>query len=254
MSITARISSKSDEARQRLGRRLHHPTPGIPLEAAVPFLPADPVIVEAGASTGVDLSDLARVWPEATIHAFEPEPTAYQQLAERASGMPQVQPWNLALGTDDGTITLNVSHGRYATQSSSLLTPGSVLDELPETTFTTVDVTQQTLASWAAEYQVDRIDLLALDMQGYEHPVLVASPEILRSARVVITEAFLQEMYEGASTIDQLQALLTSSGFVIVETNLYWGTTQEVMAVRRDALEAAVMAGLDTKRGFLTLR
>jgi hypothetical protein len=35
-------------------------------------VPDEPVIVEAGASIGMDLPELLRVWPRATVHAFEP--------------------------------------------------------------------------------------------------------------------------------------------------------------------------------------
>jgi hypothetical protein len=105
-----------------VGARLVLPEPGIPFERAVPFLPADPIIIEAGASNGMDLARILAVWPSATIHAFEPELQAFQQLAERANGLPGVHAWNLALGAYDGATTLNVSHGAgYETTASSLL-------------------------------------------------------------------------------------------------------------------------------------
>lgn len=251
MGVTTRIVTHGGRIRQRLGRQLHRPESGIPLKAAVPFLPPDPVIIEAGASTGMDLPEMLRLWPKATIHAFEPEPQAFGQLAERAAVLPSVYAWNLALGTEDGEITMNVSHGPYLTTSSSLLEPGTIRQELPDVTFTHVEVRQQTLSSWAIENSINRVDLLALDMQGYEHAALSVGPEVLSSARVVITEAFLQSMYEGAATVDRMQALLADFRFVIMATNLYYGTTIEVMAVRRDVLEAALRDGLDTKRGFV---
>ena len=218
--------------------------PGIPFERAAPFLPADPIIIEAGASNGMDLAPILAVWPNATIHAFEPEPYAFQQLSARASELRNVHAWNLALGDCDGTTTLNVSDGvGYGTTASSLLRPATVLNELPMLAFTPTTIEQRTLDSWANENAVDDIGLMALDMQGAEYVALNASRHVLRNTRVVITEAFLQNYYEGVATVDRLQALLAGEGFVITDINLYWNTTYEMLAVRRDILDEAVMTG-----------
>jgi hypothetical protein len=109
--------------------------------------------------------------------------------------------------------------------------------------FTPTSVEQRTLDSWAHENAVDKIGMLALDMQGAEYVALNASRHMLPNTSVVITEAFLQDYYEGVATVDRLQALLAGEGFVITDINLYWNTTYEILAVRRDILDEAVMTG-----------
>ena len=44
------------------------------------FLPKNPVIVEAGAHIGRDTLKMHAIWPQATIHAFEPVPPLFKQL------------------------------------------------------------------------------------------------------------------------------------------------------------------------------
>jgi FkbM family methyltransferase len=244
-----RLARRATRARQHLGERLTQPVPEIPFSAAVPFLPDDPVIIEAGASTGMDLADLLHVWPAATVHAFEPEPGAYSELRARAATLDGVHTWPLALGRENGDITLNVSHGTNGTLSSSLLEPTITLEAHPGDTFDQVRVQQQTLSSWAAANTIERVDFLALDMQGFEHAALDASRDILRRASVVLSETFLVPMYEGAATVDQLQALLSSEGFVILETRVYWARTFALLAVHRDALERAIFTGRLPTRG-----
>jgi FkbM family methyltransferase len=217
--------------------------PGVPFSAAVPFLPSNPVIIEAGASSGMDLPGLTALWPQGTIHAFEPEPFAYQQLVECAKSFPHVRTWNLALGRDDGVIEMHVSHGIHGTTSSSLRAPTLTRAAHPDITFSQVKVEQRTLSSWAQEHNVDRIDFLALDMQGYEHAALDAARSVVRNVSVVIAEAFLVEMYEGSPTVDELEALLTGEGFVILETHVFYAETFEVLAVRREALADAIFSG-----------
>jgi 2-O-methyltransferase len=240
-----RFTRHAAAGRRALGQRLasSQHTPTIPFTAAAPFLPADPVIVEAGASIGMDLAELLKVWPQARIHAFEPEPTTFAELQRRAGPLERVTPWPLALGRENGEIELNVSQGEHGTMSSSLLEPALIREAHPEVTYDVVKVRQQTLSSWATENGVDRIDFLALDMQGFEHAALGASRDVLGSASVVLSEAFLVPMYDGAATVDQLQALLTEQRFVILETRIYWARIFEVLAVSRDALERAICSG-----------
>lgn len=245
-----RFTVRWRSARQQLGERLVKPRPEIAFSAALPFLAADPVIVEAGASIGMDLRELTRLWPQASIHAFEPEPATYRRLVANASRFPRVHTWNLALGSDDGDIELHVSDGAgYGTMSSSLLAPTITLQAHPEVSYEPVTVAQQTLGSWAADSDVERVDFLALDMQGFEHAMLDASRDLLRKASVVLSETFLVPMYDGAATVDELQALLCDEGFVILETRIYWARTFAVLAVHRDALERAIYSGRLPTRG-----
>jgi 2-O-methyltransferase len=238
-----RFASVLGRTRQSLGERLVRPTAEIPFAAARPFLPPDPVILEAGASIGMDLPSMLSVWPDATIHAFEPEPVAYAELMRRAASMPRVTPWNLALGRENGEIELHVSQGTYGTMSSSLLEPALTLEAHPEVTYDRTRVKQRTLSSWAAENRVERIDFLALDMQGFEHAALDGSRDLLRSASAILSETFLVEMYDGAATVERLQALLTAEDFVILETRIFYARTFALFAVSRAALEGAIYSG-----------
>src|SRR4051812_36858919 len=72
--------------------------PGISLKQIEPFLPARPVIVEAGAATGSDTVAMARRWPQGTIHAFEPLEVSYASVVDATRAFPNVNTYQLALG------------------------------------------------------------------------------------------------------------------------------------------------------------
>ena len=164
------------DVRTSLARWLVPATAGIPLEQAAPYLPADPIIVEAGASTGDDALRLAALFPGGHVHAFEPEPSTFSELAHRTAAIDNVTAWNLALGEVDEKVTLHVSSGSYGTTASSLLVPKEVLTEIPDVHFDSqVAVDQRTLFSWAIENGIERCDFLALDLQGMEYSVLAGS-------------------------------------------------------------------------------
>lgn len=41
-----------------------------------------PLIVDVGANTGQSIKRFKSVWPTSVIHAFEPNPSTFQQLSE----------------------------------------------------------------------------------------------------------------------------------------------------------------------------
>jgi len=237
------VVEQTRHRRREIGHRLAGRHPGIRFAAAAPFLPDDPVIIEAGASTGHDVLELLKLWPRATVHAFEPEPATYRELVSNVRSLPNVKTWELALAATSGTATLNVSSGDYGTASSSLLEPMLVRAELPGLRFEQVNVEQVTLGDWCQRNGIGRCDFLALDMQGLECGMLSASRDVLRGVRVVIAEAFTEELYAGAGTVLDLHRILAEEGFVILHTNTYWGTTLDIIAVSMAALTEAVRRG-----------
>ena len=72
------------------------------------YLPADPVILEAGACDGTDTAQFARQWPGAVIHAFEPIPALYAEVQSRTADLPGVRLYPLALSGQAGRVTMHV--------------------------------------------------------------------------------------------------------------------------------------------------
>jgi FkbM family methyltransferase len=196
-----------------------------------PYLPPNPVIVEAGAHIGTDTEEFSRRWPEGTVHAFEPVPTLYRQLVSRTRRRRNVFPWPLALGTTDGAAELHVSGGGWDA-SSSLLEPQAV-NELPGITFEeTIVVPVVTLDSWALASHNDHVDMLWLDMQGTELNALKAAPKVVASVSVLVLEVFTTQQYAGAPLWADVRSWLLDNGFDVKCENFYWRVSGNVLAVR----------------------
>jgi FkbM family methyltransferase len=179
-------------------------------------LPANPVIVEAGAHIGADTWAMSRRWSEGRIHAFEPEPSLYAELRRAVAGCRNVSTYPLALGATNTTLTLHVSTGR-GSGSSSLLAPKAHLDIHRDVAFThAIQVPVVTLDAWATAHGVDHVDALWLDLQGMEHGVLQAAPRVLSTVQVIVTEFARVELYAGQTLWDDLVAWLAGQGFAVV--------------------------------------
>lgn len=179
-------------------------------------LPKKPVIIEAGAHMGFDTFGLAKIWPNGIIHAFEPVPDVFATLVERVKNFKNVKTYNVALGKENGTIEMYVSGGT-STASSSILKPTAHLNLFPSVTFDDkIVVPLKKLSDLALEVKIDTIDLLWLDMQGYEVYALEGAGKLLQDVSVIYTELCRSELYSGLVTQNTYIEFLKGAGFELV--------------------------------------
>jgi FkbM family methyltransferase len=190
----------------------------IPYETIRKYLPESPVILEAGAHNGFNSVEMVSAWPSATVHAFEPVPAAYEELVARAKAFPNRILCNQAgLGPKAGKMDLNLSGDGSAgsCQSSSLLPPTS--QNAQEYSFLnfekTISVEVTTIDDWAAANNVDRLDFLWLDMQGYELECLKGAKKMLPLVKAIHLEVSNIQLYEGAPLYPEVKSWLAQHGF-----------------------------------------
>jgi len=190
----------------------------IPYEVIARHLPVDPVILEAGAHDGTNTVEMAEFWPRATIHAFEPIPSAADRTSDRIGRYgARVACHRLALGPCDGEVEMYVSGdgSSGSCQSSSMLSPTLAQQrEFPMVTFgLTTKVPLMTIDSWASRHNVSRIDFLWLDMQGYELRALEGASRLLRTASAIHIEVSNIRLYAGAPLYPEVVARMAAWGF-----------------------------------------
>jgi FkbM family methyltransferase len=183
-----------------------------------PFLPSDPVILEAGGHEGEDTIEFAKNWPMGSIFTFEPNPRAYRELLNRCAGYPQIHPFPLALDITGGTKTFYLCQGP---EHSPEKEGGSSL--LPSSPYMiyhfqgdTITVESITLDSWCEAERIDRIDFMWLDLEGKELDVLKSGPNILNTTNIIYTETNLQEFRINCCTFTQLKKYLEDNDFILV--------------------------------------
>lgn len=203
----------------------------------VRFLPNDPIIIDAGAHDGTDTKELALLWPDGMIYAFEPVPSLFYRLCNRTLYLHNVRQHQEALGSKTGIAIFHVSGGS-SDGSSSLLAPKRHLDFHPSVSFDQmIDVNVFTLDDWAAIHDIQKIDLMWLDMQGSELAMLKASPRMLATTKVIYTEVSLVELYEGCPLYDEVKNWLSLQGFEVVWEGLPWPDGGNVLFVRKELIK-----------------
>lgn len=187
------------------------------LDLVAPYLPTHPIIVEAGAFTGSDSVKIAHLWPLAKIHSFEPVPELFALLQERTKEYPNIICYPFGLGTHNGTATLHLAQKpTKITQASSLLAPKERLHNSPITFTKTIEIPIITLDAWAERYQIERIDLLWLDLQGMELAVLKTAPHIIKKIKTIHIEVATSERYTGQPLHHEVKDWLEKNNFEIL--------------------------------------
>jgi 2-O-methyltransferase len=197
-----------------MNKTIEQATPWINLEIISPFLPHNPVIVEAGAHIGKDTLKLKRFWPASTIYAFEPIPHLYEQLVQRTNKIADIFCYNAALSDYVGTAQMYVSSGRTDACSSLLPPTRQLIEGRPDIIFTkTITVPTTTLDYWAKQHHINSIDFVWLDLQGAELKALQAAPRLLATIKALHIEINEVERYKGGVLYDELKHFLEIHGF-----------------------------------------
>jgi FkbM family methyltransferase len=179
------------------------------------YLPKHPIMIDCGAHDGADTIELEKILG-GEIHAFEPVDDIYARLKRRTAVYPAIKCYQLALSDSNGKQSFYVSEGA-SDASSSLMEPQDHLVDHPDTKFTRkIEVQTQTLDSWAADNHIRKIDMLWLDMQGFEMQMLQASKTIFPTVAVIHTEVSMKETYKGVPTYNYFRSYLEDNGFNLV--------------------------------------
>ena len=122
--------------------------------------------------------------PKARIHSFEPNPVMYAGLQEKLAGDAGISCHQLALGDEPGSARLFVD--RVGSSRASLVEETFSVIERP--TMESFEVTVGTLDGVAEAHEVDRIDLLKVDVEGHELSVLRGASGLLGRGAVDVVQ------------------------------------------------------------------
>lgn len=165
------------------------------------------VVVDAGANVGMYSVLVALAQPTAIVHAFEPIATSFSaaQANVTVNGVAdRVKLNQMALGSEAKSERLSLTcRGRQGTLCADLLS------RLNGTGATEV-VSVIRLDDYCEIIGVERVDVLKLDVEGYEANVLEGARRTLAHTRVVVMEWHSPERAQRADR------LLTQAGLVLV--------------------------------------
>lgn len=206
-----------------------------------------PLVIDGGANIGYVTFRMLKTFPRATVYAFEPNPQVFQVLKNAYSSENNVTAINAALGDKDESLLFYVSK---MTGSSSFLTSTKPRSGDPIVGELMCDVRR--LDTFLEERKLHRIDILKLDVEGFELAALRGCGAFLEEQRIsaILTEVNIVRSREGQPLFHELTDFLESRGYHLF--NLYGFVVQETQ--NRQALigDAIYVCDQLYNRGALT--
>lgn len=194
-------------------------------------------IFDVGAHTGESAEVFARLFPQARIYSFEPDPEVFGQLVSGTRGLGSVEPVGVALGDRDGEATLYVNQDR---QTNSLLENSEdwhryvTQGALQHVGTRAVAVVR--IDTFCRERGLRRIDLLKIDAQGYELRILAGAEGMIRDGRIplIYLEVNFVSYYRDQALFHDVYDFMLKHGYRLV--GLYGSCSTQDYLISSDAL------------------
>ncbi len=167
----------------------------------------DAVVVDVGANIGDFTIQEVALCPRGRIYAVEPisQNARMIEVNKLLNGMSNIEVFPVALGADEGEITIHVA----GSQSSSYF----FSHQQPEETVRLI-----TLPRLMQECGIERIDLLKLDCEGAEWDILPACSALLPRIDQICMECHPRDGWTAA----RLAAWLRDAGYQVRHTEGGW--------------------------------
>ncbi|TFH41484.1 MAG: FkbM family methyltransferase [Lysobacterales bacterium] len=172
------------------------------------------VVLDVGANVGDFSVAAVAAFPSARIWAVEPIGSTFRQLEKRVGRWQQINPVHCAMGAADGELTIRLQD---VSQHNSLLLEA---ERQPASggpapaKFETVRITS--LDAFGRAHGVETVDLLKLDVEGYEREVIAGAGETLDRTAFVLCEAGLFASKHIHVPFETVAKLLWGKGFTLV--------------------------------------
>lgn len=192
-------------------------------------------IFDIGACEGEDAIRYSRLFPNATVYAFEPRPDNLEKIDEnlRRYDHGRIEISHLALSDKKGKAIFYLSSGQpeearhtedwdFGNKSSSLLPPGEEIKkhtswlEFKET----LEVQTERLDNYMAKQGLQEIDFIHMDVQGAELMVLRGAGVSVQAIKAIWLEVELVELYKDQPLKNDIEQFMEKNGFICVKSEV----------------------------------
>tara|TARA_Y100000816_G_scaffold292277_1_gene286739 strand:+ start:9176 stop:9940 length:765 start_codon:yes stop_codon:yes gene_type:complete len=201
-----------------------------------------PLIIDIGANMGQSIKEFFDYWPNSSVIAFEPQSECVEQLnklKENLKGM-NLEIVESAVGSEnkpEGMVFYSHNLESGVTGYTSGLSGFNKfnLNSKDSINLRKLDKNSKEYNQYIGNLNLERkvpcerldnflskkdlnfIDLLKIDTQGFEPEVLSGAGDYLKSTKVVLTELMFYDLYERKLTFSDIEKYLLPAGFELFD-------------------------------------
>jgi FkbM family methyltransferase len=192
------------------------------------------VIFDIGSLHCLESSEFSKKFTNSKIYAFEANPESYSVCLDNTKDIENISVINKAVNSYDGKCTFRPINSEKTVTTwfdgnrgaSSLFKANGSYDHIEKYVQDEIEVPCTRLDSFCKENDIDRIDLIWMDLQGAELIALKSLGKMLSTVKVIHTELEVNPMYDGQCLFADVNSFLIDMGFVRVygNPNVQFGT------------------------------
>lgn len=185
----------------------------------------NPVIFDVGGNKGQSVTKFKKIFKKPIIHTFEPIESEFKIIKEKFKNDENVKLNNYALGEARGEKDFNILAQTGASSFNKINVNSRWIEVRSKEYKTSINkfvsstkVKISTLDDYFLNNNVDKIDLLKIDTQGYEDKVLEGSMSTLKRNKVkaIVTELMFDNVYDKYFTFSDIEKYLLPNDFRMV--------------------------------------
>tara|TARA_E500000178_G_scaffold66392_2_gene63635 strand:+ start:937 stop:1716 length:780 start_codon:yes stop_codon:yes gene_type:complete len=178
----------------------------------------DPIIFDIGANKGQSIERYKKMFENCYIHSFEPNIDEINNLENKYKDEKRLFLNNLAIGEKEEITSFNINsisgHSSFlkVNPNTNWLKMRSKRIGVDPKNYTIKKVKTKliTLDKYAIDNQIDNIDILKIDTQGYEDKVLLGAKNLIEKNKIKIIqlELIFSQVYQKQLQIYDIEKIL----------------------------------------------
>ena len=168
-------------------------------------------ISDVGSNIGQSENYYFKMLPKSTIYCFEPVYETFNELKKNIKS-PKTKSFNFALGEEKEMLKMRISKQHKYSDSNSL----NCLETTDEN-YDLQEVKIETLSSFCTKNEIERINLLKIDTEGYDLKVLRGGENLLSNHKIdfIQVEVSMNPFNTFHVSFDEIKKYLESFNYYI---------------------------------------
>jgi FkbM family methyltransferase len=184
-------------------------------------------ILDLGCRDGCEAIQFSILFPNAKIISVEANPNQIEIIKSNIKDYANIEIFNFGASNEDAELDFNISSTVNIGNSSFLKINGNY-DNYEKMAFhAPIKVKTKRLDNFLKEQQVPKIDILFMDIQGFEGKAIQGLGNYIDNVKILYSEITYKEMYKDQILFDKFDYYMLQKGFYCIYRDYkhgdFWG-------------------------------